>query len=301
MQPFHHFYFFVCLLAWPALRPVKASPSGKNRCERSKGCQSLGLCQSVKKSGSQRCIAVTDADCSGADICLRSGQCSAVRGSCLAVTDRECLGTMECMMYGACTARNGECVLGKDADCSQGPPNGESPCMTEGLCLAKDGACIATSSSCKQSTVCAKAGRCSEQDGQCVAKRQADCKRSEDCKLFDTCALDKKNNRCVFSSNDSCKRLCSQYGHCTRRGQRCIAINDLDCRRGKLCRQTGQCTAALSNPVHGCQTPEGTCFIASDSDCRRSAVCKRDGKCVARGECADGDLSVSCERPEASE
>lgn len=120
------------LLLW---EQIKAADCLKGGCAHSAECGSKGLCTSGAEG--LACLAGSDNDCRGSDICTNGGRCKASKGRCVAEGDKACKGSTGCNKRGACSAVGGACVAATDEDCQQA-----DVCISTGRCRAAKGKCV---------------------------------------------------------------------------------------------------------------------------------------------------------------
>ncbi len=119
------------LLLW---EQIKAADCLKGGCAHSAECGSKGLCTAGAEG--LACLAGSDNDCRGSDVCTNSGRCKAVKGKCVAADARSCKASTGCSKRGGCTAVKGACVAASDEDCQQA-----DVCIASGRCRAAKGKC----------------------------------------------------------------------------------------------------------------------------------------------------------------
>lgn len=107
----------------------------------------------------------------------------------------------------------------------------------------------------------------------CRAKLGDDCTRAE-CDEGLSCyawvcrpKAEVERIRADLERAKSCKASCVWDGMCGAKDGRCIANDDADCRKSKLCELKGACSAK-----------DGACVALSDEDCKRRTDFARDGK-----------------------
>ena len=123
-------------------------------------CARFGFCQIDKG----RCVAGSDADCQGSQLCKNAAQCRARDGACFAA-EGDCKKSEACTTHGRCSAIAGRCAALTEADCKPA-----SACKAEGACSAIHGVCMAaTEADCAQSAACKESGRCKVVDGMCIS------------------------------------------------------------------------------------------------------------------------------------
>ncbi len=174
-------------------------------CRHSPACTVHGCC----RKGRDRCVAISNDDCSLAEVCKRYKQCKALSGRCVL----SCEESHFCRYFGRCTEKGRDCVVGSHADC-------------------------------ERTDACPKAGACSRiDDKRCGRRTDEDCRRSELCDKHGLCSFD--NGDCVLGSDEGCQRRleCRDKGACTFKKGICIAASDADCQRSLLCENRGWCRA----------------------------------------------------------
>lgn len=80
---------------------------------------------------------------------------------------------------------------------------------------------------------------------------------------------------------------CRYYGHCTQRGDRCIATRPEQCRASSGCRIHGRCI------LRG-----GFCAVGSTADCRNALGCRAAGLCAMRGNQCIASDDAACKASE---
>ncbi|MCC6525074.1 MAG: hypothetical protein IT373_20635 [Polyangiaceae bacterium] len=79
---------------------------------------------------------------------------------------------------------------------------------------------------------------------------------------------------CQAASDEDCKkaRVCRDWGACSARAGVCVATRDEDCEASYIGRRAGQCSV---------DADAGRCVVENDADCKRAEVCVRERKCKA--------------------
>jgi hypothetical protein len=125
--------------------------------------------------------------------------------------------------------------------------------------------------------VCSDFGACTYRDNRCVASSDDDCKRSAFCERSGRCKA--HGGSCVIGaeSNADCRKghgaasrsPCLLDGQCTAKDGVCVASSDADCQGSKACAEFAACTAT-----------DGQCKLLSEADCKRSEVCTKREMCI---------------------
>lgn len=112
----------------------------------------------------------------------------------------------------------------------------------------------------------------------------AHCEAGPMCTVFGLCAY--KEQRCVAARDQDCATadVCTRFGHCHARAGSCIAATDGDCKASTDCSENGLCTAR-----------SGTCR-ASGTDCQTATVCENEARCSVRDQRCALTSSDDCMR-----
>lgn len=263
-------------------------------CRASVQCRKEGVCSLHRGE----CQVGTDADCRGSDRCRVDGRCSARGRQCVAAGDDDCADSGLCKNLGQCTARGGKCITTDREDCISA-----GLCAREARCTPIGGACRIYDGDCARSRLCGDDGRCATEQGRCVARTRQGCAESTGCKLYGLC--EPVDGECRATDAD-CRRakVCREEGQCSARFGRCVAARAEDCDNGSLCRDQGRCTPQDSvckptRPEHcttstGCRT-QGACTLAGDvCAVGGDEDCRRAQICAAQGRCRA--VAGRCER-----
>lgn len=129
---------------------------------------------------------------------------------------------------------------------------------------------------------CEALGLCHQRGPTCVARTDADCAGRWVCVEHQGCSVHHGFCRSPklpppegLSGPCAGTPRCTESGHCTRVGDRCLALSDADCKQATLCAAEGRCDAQF-----------GFC-VASDATCGAMKHCteKQDGCTAVRGGC----------------
>ena len=140
----------------------QASDAG---CAKTQACKLDGKC-SASRAGSY-CVAANGAECRAAEVCRRSGHCTAEGGRCVIASTEDCASAVACETEGICTFAYGQCKPG-DAGCKRLPACKEvGECSVTTTSYGPLGCGVVTDEDCRDSTVCKLRGWCKAIEGHC--------------------------------------------------------------------------------------------------------------------------------------
>jgi len=247
-------------------------------CRFSENCKKLGKCSRIGNS----CLPRFDQDCENAEVCSKEKKCLVNQTETACVKTRAGVCKSPCKRNEDCTGcpkKRGICDQGicSDKKCSESPE-----CKSSGQCSRKAERCIASKSS-DCTKVCKENGHCTvdPKTEKCIAGSDKDCAQSDLCKKKRFCKVNKDKGVCQLDpkckinackNNDECSSCTSSKNFC---------LKSLCVTESAFCKTTCEAKGLCSY-----DKTKKTCIAKTDEDCKKGKVCKDEGKCTAeKGSC----------------
>ena len=128
---------------------------------------------------------------------------------------------------------------------------------------------------CKGQEDCEFGFSCAKDDKTCQTPQTIGCRERESACALEGRCYGEKSGRCIAKFPADCKKskVCKNEGRCTAKDGKCIAATRADCQ--ELCGRMGHCTPK-----------DGRCIAETDDDCKDSKRCTMYDQCVAKnGQC----------------